>query len=254
MARFDGAIAELADAFGAVARAMRNVVLSFAGGGAGFDEANAAVEETGEALNEEAARWVEETLPAIYASGMQQALRSPETPDVGPGALAGAVHDETLALFQDELTSELSAATRRMTDDAKASLREIARRRLAASLDNGTNARDEARRMRDEMGEKGVSFVDRSGRRWDARAYAEMVLRTHTIAVANEGNLNTAAELGSPGVRVHDGKQDSDEPCKRADGQAWSLAYARGHKLEHPGCSRAFSPLPSTFSGELDRT
>ncbi len=250
--KFDALISQLADDFEAIAKAMLSVILSFVGGSAKFDEASAAVDEAGGALEESAAQWVEDNLPVIYADGVQEALGSPETPDVNPQSLAHDVHDETLALFQDELVSELGAATQRMTDDAKMSLREIARRRLAASLDNGTNARDEARRMDAEMREKGVNVVDRSGRKWDSRAYATMVLRTHTVAVSNEGNLNTAAELGSPGVRVRDGGPgDVDEPCRVADGQVWGLEYARAHKLEHPNCRRAFSALPSTFDGEL---
>lgn len=254
MARFDGAIAELADAFGAVARAMLNVVLSFAGGGAGFDEANAAVEEAGEALSEESARWVEATLPAIYADGVQQALSSPQTPSVDSQALAHNVHDSTLNLLMQDLTDALSAATESMSRNAKTNLREIARRRLAASLNNGTNARDEARRMEAELRDRGVRVVDRSGREWDPRAYSEMTLRTHTVKVSNQANLNTSAELGSPGVRIHDGGPgDVDLPCEEADGQAWSLAYFQRNLLQHPNCRRSASPLPSTFSEPLDR-
>ena len=119
----------------------------------------------------------------------------------------------------------MAKATLNISDDAKDTIREIARRRLAASLDNGTNARDEARRFEAEMLERGVSFIDRGGRKWNPRAYAEMTLRDATTDVSNEANLNTAAELGSPGVRVFDsGPGDTDEPCERANGQAWSLA------------------------------
>ena len=133
-------------------------------------------------------------------------------------------------------------------------MREIGRRRLAASLDNGTNARDEARRMEQELTERGVKFVDRGGKEWDPGAYSEMVLRTHTVKVSNQANLNTAAELGSPGVRVFDGGPgDTDLPCAQADGQAWTLGYAATHLLEHPNCRRAFAELPSTFGGGFDR-
>ncbi len=108
--------------------------------------------------------------------------------------------------------------------------------------------------MAEEMRERGVRFTDRSGRRWKPRSYAAMLLRTAAVDTSNTANLTTAASLGSPGVRVSDGGPgDVDEPCKVADGQRWSTAYALRHKLEHPQCRRSFAPLPSTFAGKLDR-
>jgi 23S rRNA pseudoU1915 N3-methylase RlmH len=252
--RFDRLIASLAGAFEVAAEGMLNIVLAFLAGRQGILDAMGAIDEVAQALEEDSRDWVEDTLPEVYAEGMRTALTSENTPDVDPATLEQGVHDESLDLFIEELAEELARTTQNVSEQAKRQIREIGRQRLAASLDNGTNARDEAVRMEEQLREEGVKFVDRRGRKWGPRQYAEMVLRTHTIEVSNEGNLNTAAELGSPGVHVHDGGPgDVDEPCKVANGQYWSLRYARLNRTEHPNCRRAFSPLPSTWSGKLDR-
>ena len=254
MDRFERLISSLPVAFEVPAEGMLSFVLAFIAGRQGILDALGAIDDVREALEEDARDWVEDTLPEVYAEGMRTALHSENTPDVDPDTLEQGVHDETLDLFIDELIGQLAQATHNISEQAKASIREAGRRNLAASLDKGTNARQQAAEMERELREKGVKFVDRRGREWGPRQYAEMVLRTHTIEVSNEGNLNTAAELGSPGVHVHDGGPgDVDEPCKKANGQNWSLAYARAHRTEHPNCRRAFTPLPSTWEGTLDR-
>ena len=254
MDRFERLIKSLAGAFEVAAEGMLVIVLAFVAGRQGILDALGAIDDVREALEEDARDWVEDTLPEVYAEGMRTALLSEQTPDVDPNSLQQGVHDETLDLFIEDLIGQLAAATQNISEQAKASIREAGRRNLAASLDKGTNAREQAAEMERELREKGVKFVDRRGRRWGTREYAEMVLRTHTIEVSNEANLNTSAELGSPGVSVHDGGPgDVDEPCKVANGQKWSLSYARANRTEHPNCRRAFAPLPSTWEGTLDR-
>jgi hypothetical protein len=254
VARFDRLIAQLAGAFEDTATVMVAAIRMFLGGRASYDDAYGAIEDAGDALREESEIWVEEVLPNVYAEGMTVSLAADETPDIPADELSTEVHDETLDGFIEDLIGELAQATGNIAEDAKKALREVARQRLAASLNNGTNAREEARRMEEDLDKRGIKFTDRRGRNWGPREYAEMVLRTHTVSVSNQANLNTAAELGSPGVRVFDGGPgDVDEPCQQANGQAWRLAYATQNRLEHPNCRRAFAPLPSTYDGGFDR-
>jgi hypothetical protein len=252
--RFESLIKDLAGAFEVAAEGMLSIILLFLGGRQALEEALGAIDQVRQALDEDATEWVEDTLPEVYAEGMMTAITSENTPEPDLRVLNEDVHDEAIDLFIEDLISQLAQATHNVSEDAKRQIREAARVRLAASLDNGTNARDEARRLEEDLNQRGVKFIDRRGREWGPRQYAEMVLRTHTIEVSNEANLNTSAELGSPGVQVFDGGPgDVDEPCKVANGQHWSLRYARAHRTEHPNCRRAFAPLPSTWSGKLDR-
>lgn len=198
------------------------------------------------ALIEHVNQWVAQNVGTIYLDGVRQA-----------GGDVSSISPEQHQYAQvaaEDLASELARAARGMADDAKRELRAIARRHLERSLFIGGSLYPDARKFADEMRRRGIKFVDRSGREWDPQSYAEMVLLTHSAEILNAGHLNTAAEMGSPGVRVHDGRNaSSDEACRRADGQVWSLAYAMANKIEHPRCVRSFSSLPSGYNGPMDR-
>ena len=66
--------------------------------------------------------------------------------------------------------------------------------------------------------------------------------RTETAAIQNKAAINRYEINGIKKVLVHDG-HDFDAACAAADGQIWSTAYAMSHELEHPNCTRAFSPV-----------
>lgn len=248
---FDGSISELADAFGRVAETMLTVILSFLRGHASFEEAEAVLDEATDALKAASESWVQETLPEIYAAGAKEALDSPQTPEVDASALADGLHDRSLELFQASLAGRLASATDNVAEDAKAQIREIAQRRISEAVSGGVIRAAQA--MEQEMRDRGLVFTDKGGRQWKPENYAALTVRTASAEVLNAGHINTAAELGSKYVRVSDGKSDSDEPCRRADGQVWSLSYAMAHRIEHPGCKRSFAALASTWSGSPDR-
>jgi Phage minor capsid protein 2 len=249
---FERAIAELAGAFASAADAMLGVVRRFfSGDTVAIGDAHSQIDEIADALEEDSQDWAEDVLPEVYAEGMRVSLSASETPDVPPGELSEDVHDETLDLFIEGLVAQLGKASQSLAESAKEEIREAARQRLAASL-RGEPEQVEA--FERDLQRRGITFVDNLGRKWNARAYAEMVLRTHTVSVMNQGMINTADELGAPGVRVIDALGgDTDQPCMEANGQAWSLGYARFNRLQHPNCSRSFTPLPTDFDGELDK-
>ena len=68
------------------------------------------------------------------------------------------------------------------------------------------------------------------------------IARTETAAIQNKAAINRYEINGIKKVLVHDG-HDFDAACAAADGQIWSTAYAMSHELEHPNCTRAFSPV-----------
>lgn len=122
------------------------------------------------------------------------------------------------------------------------------------ATDKGRSGPRQGRDLAAAMDDAGIQFVDKAGRRWRSRAYANMVLRTELVDASNKANLAVADQFNAPGVRVRDGGPgDVDEPCRIANGQTWSKEYANLHRYEHPNCRRAFAPLASTFDGTLDR-
>jgi hypothetical protein len=211
-----------------------------------------------EALAVYYAGWIALHVPMIYRSGVEEAYRAVEGYDQerlraeADKAMQGRQR-EAYALMAEGLRADLDRLVRDLDMDTNRALREIRRRNVEKALARG-NPVGQAPQMAREMREEGVKFTDRRGRRWKASKYARMTLLTHTAVILNAGNLNTAIELGSPGVVVSDGGPgDVDEPCERASGQTWSLPVAVANPIQHPNCRRAFAPLPRSWRGELDR-
>lgn len=216
--------------------AVRRAVL----GEMGETEARAAIDELAGAALAAARELAPRLLFASYAAG-------------GGEPEGGGLGRDYLALMTEDLTQDLARLTAYLSDDAKAALREAARLRVESAVLRGEALRSSEELARD-LEERGVRFTDRSGRRWSAEGYAEMVVRTKSAEVLNAGTLHAAARAGSRYVRVSDGgPSDTDEPCRRADGQVWSLAYAARNKLEHPNCRRSFAALPESYAGPADR-
>ena len=115
-----------------------------------------------------------------------------------------------------------------------ATTREAVRRTIQAGLDAGKGA--------DAIGRD----LTRQFRGWTERApgkqsRAELIARTETAEAYNAGALDQYAGRGLRRVLVYDG--DYDEACADADGQVWTVGYARAHPIEHPNCVRSFGPV-----------
>jgi len=68
------------------------------------------------------------------------------------------------------------------------------------------------------------------------------IARTETASIQNKAAINRYEINGIKRVLVSDG-HDFDAACAAADGQIWSTEYAMNHELEHPNCTRSFSPV-----------
>lgn len=76
----------------------------------------------------------------------------------------------------------------------------------------------------------------------DAKYKYVRIARTETAAIQNRGTLNRFKKSKITQVEVIDGT-DFDEACAEANGQIWTTEYAASHELEHPNCTRSFSPV-----------
>lgn len=228
--------------FARFARALVRLVIGAYEDPKTVDETRQAVREAAEEVREAVLAWVEESAPDYYGDA-----NTLEQEDVRDGYLK-------------RLAEDLAGAVTDMERDADAYLLEMERWRLesilAAESGGGGSGllRKEANEFRREIEGRGVRVRDRAGRSWDPEKWAEMVLLTVTSELRNSGVLHRVALEGAPGVLVNDAKGgDTDGPCVEADGERWSVAYALGRKLEHPRCSRAFTPLAADDKTPLDR-
>ena len=107
---------------------------------------------------------------------------------------------------------------------------------LAAGRLQGEGAADLAARIRDQLP---------SGRYKNVQARAMVIARTETKWAQNKSSI--AAYKGSEAithVRVFDaqGAGETDSSCQTADGQIWTFDKADDEPLQHPNCTRNFSP------------
>ena len=70
---------------------------------------------------------------------------------------------------------------------------------------------------------------------------AARIARTESAIAANHGNVFGYAQGGIAEVDVLDGTDD--DPCAEANGQRWSLQRALQQAVQHPNCTRDFSPV-----------
>jgi SPP1 gp7 family putative phage head morphogenesis protein len=70
------------------------------------------------------------------------------------------------------------------------------------------------------------------------------IARSETARIQNNGALNRYDKLAITHVEVLDNEgPNSCEECARANGQRWTVEYARTHELEHANCVRSFVPV-----------
>ena len=217
-------------------------------------DADGMLQSVSDDLKARSLAWVERVVPEAMLDGARDALRALGASERDYEPLGSVGVRALLQLAIEGLVSSLAAATDRMTDDAKAAIREYASEAVERSITTGEAPSKTAREFSERLDERGIGFVDRSGKRWDSYRYAKVATGAVVTDLNNAGHIATAAELGSPAVRVFDGKSgDTDKACIDAGGQVWSLPYAMKNKKEHIGCVRSFSALPSTYDGKIDR-
>jgi hypothetical protein len=210
-------------------------------------QARAAARRYLDALLQAATAWIRTNTPAVYRQGVSEARGSVVE------AVQGREHSEVLRGLAEAIAADLGRAVEEMGRDFDRGLAEIRRRRIAEALDT-RNAPESAANMAREMRNRDIRYTDRLGRRWNPRHYAATCLYTHVATTLNASTALTSARIGSPGVVIADGGPgDVDEPCRKANGQRWSVMYWLAHLIEHPRCRRAGTPLSPRWTGVLDR-
>jgi HK97 family phage portal protein len=96
--------------------------------------------------------------------------------------------------------------------------------------------------VKEGKGREEVDRIVRESMDFWRQSHMETVALTEAVHAYNEGTLSVAEATGHDEVVVFDGT-DSDEACADADGQVWTIAHAREHRLEHPRCRRSFAPI-----------
>lgn len=241
-------IEPLVGAFARAANLLKRLVLSvLSDNPTTIAEASRDAARITESLKGISETWVRGNAPKQYISGHREAGGNAERIEDLDEKLRASLSVQIVSL-----TSRLLSASDAMRDDSLGKLRHAAHLRLKSVLLGEQGIGQAGSEFRDEIERDGVTLRDRLGRKIKPDDYAEVVLITNSATLLNNGTLETATQLGAPGVRVRDGL-DHDEECRTANGQAWGLSFAMRNLMAHPRCRRSFAVLASSFSEELDR-
>ena len=191
-----------------------------------------------DALDANAAEWIAQQLPQVYASGMYSAPDGDTT--------WSQIHREAVEELSAELFTELLQATNGVRQSTKELVRTVARDQALQKAIEGRTAQQAADEMRRILGTKGIHAVTYSdGSKHGLAEYAQMAMRTTTAKAYNAGTLNAHTDVKffeifdgpSCGLTRHDDPQ-------LALGMVVGRDVCEKYPISHPNCRRSFGPRP----------
>ena len=190
--------------------------------------------------------WCKEAIPQVYT----YATKGVDKDIPGQMLSFGAIHQQAAQVLADSAFGRLEDMTSyigRRVDDV---YRALALENMRASVVGYKTWQQVARQYREDLAKNGLTgFTDRAGRKWNMRAYTEMVAITTTAEAHLEGTKNRILEHGYDLVKItnHPGEC---EKCRPWEGKVLSLtgktpgyptlAEAKAAGLFHPRCKHAY--------------
>jgi hypothetical protein len=194
--------------------------------------------------------WCEEAIPRIYVSGAQSADQ--QLKQLGAKIIPGfgAIHQQAAQVLAENAYGRFQDVGQfigRRVDDI---YRNMALENVRGSVAGYKTWQQVATSYRNQLAEQGITgFVDKAGRQWNMRTYAEMVARTTTMEAHLQGTANRLAENGYDLVKVssHAGSCPKCLPWQgkiisltgRTEGYP-TLQDAKDAGLFHPNCRHAY--------------
>lgn len=210
---------------------------------------------------QEAAR----ALLAAYNRGQAAALADLTLAQLATAVAAGAnpaALDQVRRLIA-EAASDLIGSHQRILRSVDDVYRHVVREASAQQLLGVQTRREAAQDALNRWADRGVTgFVDRTGRRWEMRSYAEMSMRTAARRASVEGHTDRLQAQGHDLVFVSDHSQECPQ-CRPWEGKVLSLSgaprlddvpvagtldQARAAGLLHPGCRHTIGAFLPGFT------
>jgi len=164
-----------------------------------------------------------------------------------------ALVSDTYLDFANGMNGLVKGVEHQLNDAIK---RQIRAQAIAGQL-TGRSMANISKEVREVLGNQGFSvLVDRGGRSWSLKQYAEMLVRTHVMKSANEGSINRYLDFNLDIIQIstHTG---SCPICKPYEGKIYSISgnADKYPKLDvqppyHPHCRHTFLPRPDLQGGE----
>lgn len=201
------------------------------------------------ALDETTRRFVPQYINQAYQIG--ENLANSAVPDPQPLSL---VNQGAQRLLVENLIEDLGQATFQIGRRVEDVFRKEAMRAAMAAVPAEQPRSVPVAEMRRSLEKEGiVSFVDRSGRRWGLKNYAEMATHTTGQEAINRSNTQLLTSRGVDLVTFNKSPKCCAE-CKKFDGETFSLTgRALGYPLLvvtapfHPRCEHIAFPAKNAM-------
>jgi len=182
-------------------------------------------------LNEDAAKWVEENIPAAARQGVAEAILALGVVNTLEQARQlvkfNRVNAQLVQAAVEDTQADLLAVTQNVDKKVKATVRQVVAESMRSNLARGINGRrtmnaDTLAGLRQKLGNAlNSGIIDASGRRWKPEVYVDMVTRTKMMRLTNEATMNEAVQRGANyGIISSHGAKDG---CGKWEGKIVKL-------------------------------
>lgn len=206
------------------------------------------VEHFQTAVEQSAATFVRNDLPALYAAAAQAALSGPF---VWTSLHVEAVTALATDMYRDVLRASQEAG--RTSASFARAVRTVARQHIPLAATTARTPVQVGRELADSLASRySIDAVTyRNGAVHSAEDYATMLARTKTAVAYNHAGLNRWHEADIGWVEVFDGADCGwveHEDGDKANASFRTVAQALSHPISHPNCRRSFGGRPDIRS------
>lgn len=215
-------------------------------------------------LDVEAYKYCTETLPQYYLLGVNSVDVQVALLNLSPVGNALVLHKFAIERAANDTFKDLAGRTRYLNNEMKNTIRNVSSELITRQLITGESRKRVVKDLREELINQGVhSFVDNANRKWDIGRYSDMLLRTKSRILANEGTMDRLLSYQEqyPSNSNFDYVQISNHRakdwCSVFEDCVFSISgnsdqypsverLPNGYSTLHPNCKHIFQPyIPS---------
>lgn len=226
-------------------------------------------------LNKDAKSYAKTVFPQYYSLSLKN-IDSTAIDISGVKKISGAkhaIHQQALKQAINGLYGDLSKNTRYMEREAKKIIRSNAQELIVGMIEGGESYITVKKKLKDHLIENGVSsFFDAGRKQWTIERYADMVIRTKSRQLHNEGAINRLKEYQEKYAKedeydesfdlIQISKHGAGDWCRYYEGKVFSISGKnkfypsietlpnRPYNTLHPNCKHIFLAYISSLRGQ----
>lgn len=226
-------------------------------------------------LDKDTLRYVKNVFPQYYLLGLNNLDKQLLQVD-GVKIIEGAehaIHKQALHKAQNDLYRDLAKRTTYMSNEAKKIIRNNSQQLLTAMIESGESYKSVKKELRKKLTEQGISsFTDVGRKQWTIDRYSDMLIRTKSRILHNEGTINRLKEYQEDSTAYNENfdliqisEHGADDWCSFYEGKVYSLSGRheyypsietlpnRPYEILHPNCRHVWLPYVPSLRGQGKR-